>query len=162
MIAAFVDLTWDRHPDITAVVVAVDQGNEASWRALEGAAFLRPGPGCSVPTTPAIRAPATSTCDAGPQGEVSADRTPVAVSGRPTARHEGHGAVHPEALQLFQRRRAQVRGHGDDERGRIATRRGHRRPRRLQQSRQLRTAGRFTPSATRPPVRPFWARSLRR
>jgi aminoglycoside 6'-N-acetyltransferase len=41
MIDAFVDLTWDRHADITAVVVAVDQGNEASWRALEGAGFLR-------------------------------------------------------------------------------------------------------------------------
>jgi aminoglycoside 6'-N-acetyltransferase len=41
MIAAFVDLTWEHYPDITAVVVAVDQSNEASWRALEGAAFLR-------------------------------------------------------------------------------------------------------------------------
>lgn len=41
MIAAFVDLTWDRYADITAVVVAVDQGNEASWRALEGTDFVR-------------------------------------------------------------------------------------------------------------------------
>jgi aminoglycoside 6'-N-acetyltransferase len=41
MIAAFVDLTWRRYPDITAVIVAVDQGNEASWRALQGADFLR-------------------------------------------------------------------------------------------------------------------------
>jgi aminoglycoside 6'-N-acetyltransferase len=41
MIAAFVDLTWGRYPDITAVIVAVDQGNEASWRALRGADFLR-------------------------------------------------------------------------------------------------------------------------
>jgi aminoglycoside 6'-N-acetyltransferase len=41
MIAAFVDLAWDRYPDVTAVVVAVDQDNGASWRALEGAAFLR-------------------------------------------------------------------------------------------------------------------------
>jgi aminoglycoside 6'-N-acetyltransferase len=41
MIAAFVDLLWDRYPDTTAVVVAVDQGNEASWRALEGSGFLR-------------------------------------------------------------------------------------------------------------------------
>jgi aminoglycoside 6'-N-acetyltransferase len=41
MIDAFVDLTWDRHPDITAVIVAVDQNNEASWHALEGAGFLR-------------------------------------------------------------------------------------------------------------------------
>jgi RimJ/RimL family protein N-acetyltransferase len=30
MIAAFVDLTWARYPDITAIVVAVDQSNEAS------------------------------------------------------------------------------------------------------------------------------------
>jgi aminoglycoside 6'-N-acetyltransferase len=41
MIAAFVDLVWDRYPDTSAVIVAVDQGNEASWRALEGAGFLR-------------------------------------------------------------------------------------------------------------------------
>ena len=41
MIAAFVELTWNDLPDITAVVVAVDQGNEASWRALQGANFLR-------------------------------------------------------------------------------------------------------------------------
>jgi aminoglycoside 6'-N-acetyltransferase len=41
MIAHFVDLPWDRHPDISTVVVAVDQGNVASWRALEGAGFLR-------------------------------------------------------------------------------------------------------------------------
>ena len=41
MIAAFVELPWRRYPDITAVVVAVDQGNEASWRALQGADFLR-------------------------------------------------------------------------------------------------------------------------
>jgi len=41
MIDAFVNLTWDRYRDVTAVIVAVDQGNEASWRALEGAAFLR-------------------------------------------------------------------------------------------------------------------------
>ena len=41
MIAAFVELTWRRYPDIAAVVVAVDQANEASWRALQGADFLR-------------------------------------------------------------------------------------------------------------------------
>ena len=41
MIAAFVDLAWKRYPDVTAVVVAVEQGNEASWRALEGADFVR-------------------------------------------------------------------------------------------------------------------------
>jgi aminoglycoside 6'-N-acetyltransferase len=41
MIAAFVDRTWTRYPDIAAVVVAVDQGNEASWRALQGADFAR-------------------------------------------------------------------------------------------------------------------------
>jgi aminoglycoside 6'-N-acetyltransferase len=41
MIAAFVDLSWARYPDITGVVVAVDQANRASWRALEGAGFVR-------------------------------------------------------------------------------------------------------------------------
>jgi aminoglycoside 6'-N-acetyltransferase len=41
MIDAFVAALWDRYADISAVVVAVDQDNEASWRALEGAAFVR-------------------------------------------------------------------------------------------------------------------------
>ncbi len=41
MIAAFVDLVWGRYPDTAAVIVAVDQANEASWRALEGAGFVR-------------------------------------------------------------------------------------------------------------------------
>jgi aminoglycoside 6'-N-acetyltransferase len=41
MIAAFVDLAWDRSSDVTAVIVAVDQANAASWGALEGADFQR-------------------------------------------------------------------------------------------------------------------------
>jgi aminoglycoside 6'-N-acetyltransferase len=41
MISAFVDLAWSRFPDVSVVIVAVDQANKASWRALEGAAFQR-------------------------------------------------------------------------------------------------------------------------
>ena len=41
MIGEFVAHTWVRHPDSTAVVVAVQQANAASWRALEGAGFRR-------------------------------------------------------------------------------------------------------------------------
>ena len=41
MIARLVEDSWVRHPDISAVVVAVQQGNPASWRALEGAGFHR-------------------------------------------------------------------------------------------------------------------------
>ncbi len=40
-ISQFVDLLWDRHPEVTAVVVGVQQANVASWRALERAAFKR-------------------------------------------------------------------------------------------------------------------------
>jgi aminoglycoside 6'-N-acetyltransferase len=36
-----VEDSWVRHPDISAVVVAVHQDNPASWRALEGAGFHR-------------------------------------------------------------------------------------------------------------------------
>jgi aminoglycoside 6'-N-acetyltransferase len=61
MIDAFVDLTWDRYADISAVVVAVDQGNEASWRALEGAAFLRTWAGVLDSDDPVTRDPTTST-----------------------------------------------------------------------------------------------------
>jgi aminoglycoside 6'-N-acetyltransferase len=57
MIAAFVDLAWDRYPDVTAVVVAVDQGNVASWRALEGAAFHRRWAGTLVSVDPSDEGP---------------------------------------------------------------------------------------------------------
>jgi aminoglycoside 6'-N-acetyltransferase len=41
MIAQLVADTWERYADIAAVVVAVQQGNPPSWRALEGAGFRR-------------------------------------------------------------------------------------------------------------------------
>jgi aminoglycoside 6'-N-acetyltransferase len=41
MIAAFVDLTFKHCPDITSVVVAVNQDNRRSWRALEKSGFQR-------------------------------------------------------------------------------------------------------------------------
>ena len=40
-IADFVLETWDRYPDLAAVVVAVQQANRRSWRALEKAGFER-------------------------------------------------------------------------------------------------------------------------
>ena len=47
MIAAFVELTWTRYPDITRIVVAVDQANEASvaTRCRAWTSSVR-GPGC--------------------------------------------------------------------------------------------------------------------
>lgn len=41
MIERFVEDTWERHPDIAAVVVSVQQDNRRSWRALEKAGFER-------------------------------------------------------------------------------------------------------------------------
>lgn len=41
MIAAGSALAWRRYPDIVAIVVAVQQGNRPSWRALEKAGYRR-------------------------------------------------------------------------------------------------------------------------
>jgi aminoglycoside 6'-N-acetyltransferase len=41
IIARFVSETWERHPDVDAVVVSVQQGNRRSWRALEKSGFQR-------------------------------------------------------------------------------------------------------------------------
>jgi aminoglycoside 6'-N-acetyltransferase len=41
MITAFVQDTWRRYPDVEAIVVAVQQANIASWRALAKAGFRR-------------------------------------------------------------------------------------------------------------------------
>jgi aminoglycoside 6'-N-acetyltransferase len=41
MIAQFVDDSWSRYPEITAIVVAVQQANPPSWRALERVGFRR-------------------------------------------------------------------------------------------------------------------------
>ncbi len=41
IISAFVASTWDRYPEVPAVVVAVQQANRRSWRALEKAQFSR-------------------------------------------------------------------------------------------------------------------------
>jgi aminoglycoside 6'-N-acetyltransferase len=41
IIACFTDVTWERFPDVVAVVVAVQQANRRSCRALEKAGFER-------------------------------------------------------------------------------------------------------------------------
>ena len=41
MISDFVDDTWRRYPDTATITVAVQQDNRPSWRALEGAGFVR-------------------------------------------------------------------------------------------------------------------------
>jgi aminoglycoside 6'-N-acetyltransferase len=41
MISRFVDDSWTRYPDIVAFVVAVQQDNRASWRALGAVGFRR-------------------------------------------------------------------------------------------------------------------------
>lgn len=57
MIAGFVEESWGRYPDISVVVVAVQQGNRASWRALEGAGFRRTWSGMLDSEDPSDRGP---------------------------------------------------------------------------------------------------------
>ncbi len=52
MIAAFADLVWERDPDLSCLIVAVNSANEASWRALLGAGFVRVGRGDLEPDNP--------------------------------------------------------------------------------------------------------------
>ena len=111
MIAAFVDLLWDRYPDTTAVVVAVDQGNEASWRALEGAGFLRAWAGVLSSEDPsdegpsyALRAaPTRRVSSAAPLSDELNRQTPHPV--RRGRTHEGDHPVHTESVQPLERLR---------------------------------------------------------
>ena len=57
IIERFVDDTWDRYLDITAVVVGVDQDNRRSWRALEKAGFRRMWSGIVVSDDPSDEGP---------------------------------------------------------------------------------------------------------
>jgi aminoglycoside 6'-N-acetyltransferase len=57
MIGAFVDETWGRYPDITAIAAAVQQDNQASWRALEGAGFVRHWAGTLASEDPSDEGP---------------------------------------------------------------------------------------------------------
>jgi aminoglycoside 6'-N-acetyltransferase len=41
LIARFVSESWDRYPDIDAVVVSINENNRRSWRALEKVGFHR-------------------------------------------------------------------------------------------------------------------------
>jgi aminoglycoside 6'-N-acetyltransferase len=41
MISQFVADTWTRYPEISAIVIAMQQANSASWRACEKAGFVR-------------------------------------------------------------------------------------------------------------------------
>ena len=52
MLAAFVADSWPRHPDADSVLVPVAAGNVASWRALEGAGFVRVAEGPLTPDNP--------------------------------------------------------------------------------------------------------------
>jgi aminoglycoside 6'-N-acetyltransferase len=57
IIDQFVEDTWDRYPDITAVVVGVAQDNRRSWRALEKAGFHRVWSGMVVSDDPSDEGP---------------------------------------------------------------------------------------------------------
>jgi len=57
MITGFVEESWSRYPDVSAVVVAVQQDNQASWRALEGAGFRRTWSGVLDSEDPSDRGP---------------------------------------------------------------------------------------------------------
>jgi aminoglycoside 6'-N-acetyltransferase len=52
IIDLFVEDTWDRYPDVTAIVVSVAQDNRRSWRALEKAGFRRVWSGLVVSDDP--------------------------------------------------------------------------------------------------------------
>jgi len=52
IIDRFLDSTWSRHPEITAVVVNVSAENRQSWRALEKAGFSRIWTGTLVSDDP--------------------------------------------------------------------------------------------------------------
>ncbi len=49
MIAGFVERTWQDDPSTPAIIVPVQAGNRASWRALERAGFLRIAQGDLTP-----------------------------------------------------------------------------------------------------------------
>jgi aminoglycoside 6'-N-acetyltransferase len=57
LISDFVDDSWQRYPDIAAIVVAVHQDNRASWRALEGAGFVRHWAGVLASEDPSDQGP---------------------------------------------------------------------------------------------------------
>jgi aminoglycoside 6'-N-acetyltransferase len=57
MIRTFVADTWQRYPGIFAVVVAVDQRNRSSWRALEKVGFQRTWAGILDSEDPSDRDP---------------------------------------------------------------------------------------------------------
>jgi aminoglycoside 6'-N-acetyltransferase len=52
VIAAFVDRVWEAEPTVTHLVVPVNAGNVASWRALEKAGFRRVARGEMEPDAP--------------------------------------------------------------------------------------------------------------
>jgi len=57
MISHFVDHSWRRYPDIAAIAVGVQQGNRASWRALERAGFVRKWAGTLASDDPSDEGP---------------------------------------------------------------------------------------------------------
>ena len=57
MISRFVDDSWRRYPDIAAIAVAVQRDNRASWRALEGAGFVRQWAGTLASDDPSDEGP---------------------------------------------------------------------------------------------------------
>lgn len=52
MVAAFTELLWRDHPEVSDVVVPVVAGNRGSWRALERAGYLRVTSGWLPPDNP--------------------------------------------------------------------------------------------------------------
>ncbi len=57
IISSLVDDTWVRHPDASAVIVAVQQANRRSWRALEKASFSRDWSGTLASDDPSDEGP---------------------------------------------------------------------------------------------------------
>ena len=57
VIAAFVESTWSRYPQVVEVVTSVAQDNRRSWRALEKAGFARTWAGDIVSDDPSDEGP---------------------------------------------------------------------------------------------------------
>jgi aminoglycoside 6'-N-acetyltransferase len=57
LISQFVDASWERYPSTNQVVVALQQDNIASWKALESVGFRRVWSGDLVSSDPSDRGP---------------------------------------------------------------------------------------------------------
>lgn len=83
MIDAFVTQTLRQHPEAAAIVVAVQQANRRSWRALEKAGFTRASAGSVDSTDPSDEGPQYLYLRSGPGSARSKPATPGGMGDSP-------------------------------------------------------------------------------